>query len=320
MIVDPAQDDRLDRAFVALGDPVRRRIIARLSRGPATVNELAEPFEITKQAVSRHIQVLEQAELVDAHSRPAAPGPVHLNAARLEALTAWIDKYRLIHEQEYRALDALLDTLTVAPTKRTRLSPSPKRRRLMSNPVTITAPAGTPFIDIEREFDAPVEAVYRAHSDPELFTSGSGPAATRWSPAGGVRLHHRRPLPLHPQERRRRVSAFNGVFHVVRENEFVHPDLRVRGLPRRRQHRVDDVRAPGSTATAPGSRGTRCLPTVEARDGMVESGMETGVVQGYEQLDEVPRRRAPSRPTGNTCQGKEKNPSWTGPWRSSCSR
>ena len=113
MRIDPAQDDRLDRAFVALGDPVRRRIIARLSRGPATVNELAEPFEITKQAVSRHIQVLEQAELVT-RTRDQQRRPVHLNAARLEALTAWIDKYRLIHEQEYRALDALLDTLTVA--------------------------------------------------------------------------------------------------------------------------------------------------------------------------------------------------------------
>lgn len=115
MQVDPAQDDRLDRAFVALGDPVRRRIIARLSRGPATVNELAEPFEISKQAVSRHIQVLEQAELVT-RTRDAQRRPVHLNAARLEALTAWIDRYRLIHEQQFRALDALLDTLTADDT------------------------------------------------------------------------------------------------------------------------------------------------------------------------------------------------------------
>ena len=112
MQMDPAQDERLDRAFVALGDPVRRRIIARLSRGPATVNELAEPFEISKQAISRHIQVLEQAELVT-RTRDAQRRPVHLNAARLEALTAWIDKYRLMHEQQYRSLDALLDTLAV---------------------------------------------------------------------------------------------------------------------------------------------------------------------------------------------------------------
>jgi DNA-binding transcriptional ArsR family regulator len=109
MIVDPSADDRLDRAFMALADPVRRRIIARLSRGPATVNELAEPFQITKQAVSKHIQVLEQAGLVT-RTRDAQRRPVHLDAAQLEALTAWIDRYRLIHEQQFRALDALLAT------------------------------------------------------------------------------------------------------------------------------------------------------------------------------------------------------------------
>lgn len=109
MIVDPAADDRLDQAFAALADPVRRRIIARLSRGPATVNELADPFEITKQAVSRHIQVLETAGLVT-RTRDAQRRPVHLNAAALEALTAWIDTYRLIHEQRFRRLDTLLES------------------------------------------------------------------------------------------------------------------------------------------------------------------------------------------------------------------
>lgn len=109
MIIDPSADDRLDRAFTALGDPVRRRIIARLSRGPATVNELAEPFQITKQAVSKHIQVLEQAGLVT-RTRDAQRRPVHLNAPQLEALTEWIDRYRLIHEQQFRSLDALLAT------------------------------------------------------------------------------------------------------------------------------------------------------------------------------------------------------------------
>ncbi len=97
----------LDSAFMALADPVRRSIIARLSRGPATVNELAEPFEISKQAVSKHIQVLEQAELVT-RTREAQRRPVHLNPARLEALTAWIDQYRLVREGQFRSLDAVL--------------------------------------------------------------------------------------------------------------------------------------------------------------------------------------------------------------------
>jgi DNA-binding transcriptional ArsR family regulator len=107
MILAPVSDADLDRAFAALADPVRRAIIARLSRGAATVNELAEPFEISKQAVSRHIQVLELAGLVS-RSRDAQRRPVHLEAARLEAMTAWIDRYRLVTEQRFRALDAVL--------------------------------------------------------------------------------------------------------------------------------------------------------------------------------------------------------------------
>ena len=100
-------DDWLDRAFTALGDPVRRAMIARLSRGPATVNELAEPFEITKQAVSRHIQVLEAAGLIT-RSRDGQRRPCHLEPAALEVLTSWIDNYRLDTERAYRRLDAIL--------------------------------------------------------------------------------------------------------------------------------------------------------------------------------------------------------------------
>ena len=97
----------VDLGFAALADPVRRAIIARLSRGPATVNEIAEPFEISLQAISKHIQVLEHAGLVT-RTRDAQRRPVHLNPDALEALTAWIDRYRLIHEQRFRRLDAVL--------------------------------------------------------------------------------------------------------------------------------------------------------------------------------------------------------------------
>ncbi|MEJ1192065.1 ArsR/SmtB family transcription factor [Pseudarthrobacter sp. CCNWLW207] len=109
----PTDDASLDSAFMALADPVRRLIIARLSRGPATVNELAEPFAITKQAVSKHIQVLEQAQLVT-RTRDAQRRPVHLNPARLEALTAWIDQYRLVREGQFRSLDAVLHQSSAA--------------------------------------------------------------------------------------------------------------------------------------------------------------------------------------------------------------
>ena len=107
-----AVDDeaQLDRAFAALADPVRRAMIARLSRGPATVNELAEPFPITKQAVSRQIQVLEAAGLIT-RTRDGQRRPCHLVPAALEALTSWIDEYRLETERRFRRMDALLKSV-----------------------------------------------------------------------------------------------------------------------------------------------------------------------------------------------------------------
>lgn len=111
-------EERLDRAFTALGDPVRRALIARLSRGEATVNELAEPFAITKQAVSRHIQVLEAAGLIT-RSRDGQRRPCHLDPVALEELTSWIDRYRLAMEDRHRRLDAVLDTMKQTTRKQT---------------------------------------------------------------------------------------------------------------------------------------------------------------------------------------------------------
>jgi DNA-binding transcriptional ArsR family regulator len=102
-----ADEEALDRAFLALADPVRRAIIARLSRGPATVNELARPFTITKQAVSKHIAVLETAKMVT-RTKDAQRRPVHLDPVVLELVTAWIDRYRLETERRYRHLDDLM--------------------------------------------------------------------------------------------------------------------------------------------------------------------------------------------------------------------
>ncbi len=100
----------LDRAFLALADPVRRALIARLSRGPATVNELAEPFPITLQAISRHISVLEAAGLIT-RTRDGQRRPCHLAPNALEQLTSWIDQYRLTTERRFRAIDAVLETV-----------------------------------------------------------------------------------------------------------------------------------------------------------------------------------------------------------------
>jgi DNA-binding transcriptional ArsR family regulator len=107
-------EERLDRAFAALADPVRRAIVARLSRGAASVGELAEPFAMSLQAVSKHIAVLEAAGLVS-RSRDGQRRPVHLEAAALERLTAWIDRYRLEAERRFRDLDALLEQERTRP-------------------------------------------------------------------------------------------------------------------------------------------------------------------------------------------------------------
>src|SRR6201990_36324 len=125
MVGDGDADAAMDRAFMARAAPVRRAIVARLSRGSATVNELAAPFDITKQAVSKHIQVLEQAGLVT-RTRDAQRRPVHLDAAALERLTAWIDRYRLDAERNYRQLDALLGRLS--PKTNTQKGGNQKRR------------------------------------------------------------------------------------------------------------------------------------------------------------------------------------------------
>ena len=115
-MVDHNENDPLDAAFAALADPVRRAMVARLSRGPATVGELAEPFDITLQAVSKHIGVLESAGLVW-RTREAQRRPVHLDAAALERLTSWIDRYRLEAEARYRRLDAVLEPLPAEHSK-----------------------------------------------------------------------------------------------------------------------------------------------------------------------------------------------------------
>ena len=110
-------EERLDRAFAALADPVRRTIVGRLSHSSATVSELAALFPITTQAVSRHIGVLEHSGLVT-RTRDAQRRPVHLNPAALESLTSWLDRYRLDHQRRFRALDAVLARTNQSRTKR----------------------------------------------------------------------------------------------------------------------------------------------------------------------------------------------------------
>ncbi|MEU6701956.1 metalloregulator ArsR/SmtB family transcription factor [Pseudonocardia sp. NPDC046786] len=100
-------EDRLSKVFAALADPLRRDMVARLAADDATVNELAEPYDVSLQAVSKHIKVLQDAGLVR-RSREAQRRPVHLEAEVFDLMTAWIERYRQQVEQRYRRLDDLL--------------------------------------------------------------------------------------------------------------------------------------------------------------------------------------------------------------------
>jgi DNA-binding transcriptional ArsR family regulator len=100
-------DERLSRVFAALSDPTRRDIVARLSAGDATVGQLAEPYGVSVQAVSKHLKVLEDAGLVS-HSKDAQRRPRHLEAAVFDLMTRWIERYRRQAEERFRRLDAVL--------------------------------------------------------------------------------------------------------------------------------------------------------------------------------------------------------------------
>jgi uncharacterized protein YndB with AHSA1/START domain len=149
--------------------------------------------------------------------------------------------------------------------------------------LTITAPEGLPFVDIEREFDAPVGAVFRAYTDRELFQRWIGPRGHEttiadWQPSDGGRWSYV------SRDAGGQDYAFRGSFHTVRENEIIVQTFEFGGWPdvvAIETLRFEDLG--GRTRIAARS----VFPTVEARDGMVASGMEHGVREGFEQLDEL---------------------------------
>ena len=115
--------DRLDATFAALADPTRRAILQRLAKGEASVAELAEPFDMSQPAISKHLKVLERAGLIST-GQDAQRRPRKLEAAPLAEVSAWLETYREYWEQSYLQLDALLAELQPARKKR-----KPSRRR-----------------------------------------------------------------------------------------------------------------------------------------------------------------------------------------------
>lgn len=103
-------DDPLSLTFAALADPTRRAILARLSRGEATVKELAEPFDMTLPAVSKHLRVLERAGLIS-QGRKAQWRPCKIEATPLREMSQWVEQYRHIWEERFDRLENYLNTL-----------------------------------------------------------------------------------------------------------------------------------------------------------------------------------------------------------------
>jgi DNA-binding transcriptional ArsR family regulator len=103
--------DTLSKVFSALADPTRRDMVARLSVADATVNQLAEPYRMSLQAVYKHLRVLEDAGVVRRRPGPQ-PRPVHLETAALDLLDEWIERYRRRAEERYQRLDTVLAAMT----------------------------------------------------------------------------------------------------------------------------------------------------------------------------------------------------------------
>lgn len=111
-------EDRLSRAFAALADPIRRDIIARLTVGDATVSDLAAPYDVSLQAVSKHVRVLQDAGLVT-RSRDAQRRPVHLESEALALMTTWIEHHQQQAEQRMARLEEVLGDLPSSDTEST---------------------------------------------------------------------------------------------------------------------------------------------------------------------------------------------------------
>jgi len=116
--------ERLDATFLALADPTRRAILARLALGEASVNELAEPFDMSQPAISKHLKMLERAGLVS-RGRDAQRRPCRIEAKPFEAAHAWVERYREMWDSTLARLDALLEKLQ-HPDGQTK---SPKRSK-----------------------------------------------------------------------------------------------------------------------------------------------------------------------------------------------
>jgi DNA-binding transcriptional ArsR family regulator len=129
--------DRLDATFLALADPTRRAILARLAEGEASVAELAEPFSISQPAISKHLKMLERAGLISV-AQDKQRRPRRIEAKPLAEASTWLESYRDIWETSFERLDALLDELQRPPAERAGESSAKVLQRPTRRPSTKT--------------------------------------------------------------------------------------------------------------------------------------------------------------------------------------
>jgi len=122
-----AQYDQLSSTFSALADPTRRAILARLASGDASVTELAQPFDMSMPAISKHLKVLERAGLIT-RGRDAQSRPCHLAAEPLKTAAGWIDHYRIFWEQSLDRLDQYLKEIQREEAKHADHRPKSRKR------------------------------------------------------------------------------------------------------------------------------------------------------------------------------------------------
>ena len=120
--------DALSTTFAAIADPTRRAILTRLSKGEAAVKELAEPFDMTLPAISKHLKVLERAGLIE-RTRNAQLRPCKLRPEPLKEAATWIERYRTFWEESFDRLDEYLKELQSAEDTAPASSPSKKKKR-----------------------------------------------------------------------------------------------------------------------------------------------------------------------------------------------
>ena len=265
--------DQLDRTFAALADPTRRAILARLAAGEASVTELAEPFEMSLPAVSKHLKVLERAGLIargrsgsggppgsrPGRSKRSPSGPKGTAASGRRATTDWTSTWTSSRDVE--------------------------RRRAMggsgSSALTVTTPSDREIV-MTRVFDAPRDLVFEAHTSCEHMSNWWGPRKYEvasceidFRPGGAWRIVHRGP--------EGEEHGFRGEFREIVRPERIVWTFEYEGMPGHVS--VDTLTLEEhdgkTTLTA-----TSVFDTVEDRDGMLESGMESGAAETMDRLDE----------------------------------